>query len=126
FSACGGVVGVRVRRASPLLLRVLRDRLVFSELVAQVLSLDYVGALAASILFPLLLMPRLGLIRTSLLVGLANAAVGLWSTWIFRRDLPAVAPLRALGALALGLLGAGVVTAGRITPWAHDRPLPHH
>ena len=85
-----GVVGVLVGLEIPLLLRLLRGRLVFRELVAQVLSLDYVGALAASILFPLLLVPRLGLIRTSLLVGLANAAVGLWSTWIFRRDLPAV------------------------------------
>ena len=74
-----GVVGVLVGLEIPLLLRLLRGRLVFRELVAQVLSLDYVGALAASILFPLLLVPRLGLIRTSLLVGLANAAVGLWS-----------------------------------------------
>ena len=84
-----GLVGMLVGLEIPLLLRLLRDRLVFRELVAQVLSLDYVGALAASILFPLLLVPRLGLIRTSLLVGLANAAVGLWSTWIFRRDLAA-------------------------------------
>jgi spermidine synthase len=116
-----GLVGVLVGLEIPLLLRLLRDRLVFRELVAQVLSLDYVGALAASILFPLLLMPRLGLIRTSLLVGLANAAVGLWSTWIFRRDLTAVAPLRALGVMALVALGAGVVTADRITAWSEDR-----
>src|SRR6185369_3477717 len=55
-------------------------RVVLYELVAQVLSLDYAGALLASLAFPLLLVPRLGLIRTSLLMGLANAAVGLWST----------------------------------------------
>ena len=116
-----GLVGVLVGLEIPLLLRLLRGRLVFRELVAQVLSLDYVGALAASILFPLLLVPRLGLIRTSLLVGLANAAVGLWSTWIFRRDLAAVGPLRALGVVALVGLGAGVVTADRITAWSEDR-----
>jgi spermidine synthase len=116
-----GVVGVLVGLEIPLLLRLLRGRLVFRELVAQVLSLDYVGALAASILFPLLLVPRLGLIRTSLVVGLANAAVGLWSTWIFRRDLAAVGPLRALGVVALVGLGAGVVTADRITAWSEDR-----
>jgi spermidine synthase len=116
-----GLVGVLVGLEIPLLLRLLRGRLVFRELVAQVLSLDYVGALAASILFPLLLVPRLGLIRTSLLVALANAAVGLWSTWIFRRDLPAVGPLRVLGMVALVGLGAGVVTADRITAWSEDR-----
>ncbi|HVG76855.1 MAG: polyamine aminopropyltransferase [Candidatus Rokuibacteriota bacterium] len=116
-----GLVGMLVGLEIPLLLRLLRGRLVFRELVAQVLSLDYVGALAASILFPLLLVPKLGLIRTSLLVGLANAAVGLWSTWIFRRDLSAVGPLRALGVIVLLALGAGVVTADRITAWSEDR-----
>src|SRR4029453_8387041 len=73
------------------------------------------------ILFPLLLVPKLGHIRTSLLVGLANAGVGLWSTWIFRRDLSAVGPLRALGVAVIVMLGAGVVTADRITAWSEDR-----
>ena len=107
----------------PLLLRLLRDRLVFRELVAQVLSLDYVGALAASLLFPLLLVPRLGLIRTSLLVGLANAAVGLWSTWIFRRDLAAPGFLRAFAVAAVLVLGGGAVAADRITDVVGGPPL---
>ena len=117
-----GLVGVLVGLEIPLLLRLLRGRLVFSELVAQVLSFDYVGALAASLLFPLLLVPRLGLIRTSLLVGLANAAVGLWSTWIFRsRPARRAARCARSAVLALLALGAGVVTADRITAWSEDR-----
>ena len=116
-----GVTGVLVGLEIPLLLRLLRDRLVFRELVAQVLSLDYAGALAASLLFPLLLVPRLGLIRTSLLVGLANAAVGLWSTWIFRRELAAPGFLRAFAVAAVLVLGGGAVAADRITTWAEDR-----
>jgi spermidine synthase len=116
-----GVVGLLVGLEIPLLLRLLRDRLVFRELVAQVLSLDYIGALAASLLFPLLLIPRLGLVRTSLLVGLANVAVGLWSTWIFRRDLAAPGPLRALALGGLVCLGGGVVAAEQITAWSEDR-----
>jgi spermidine synthase len=116
-----GMVGVLVGLEIPLLLRLLRDRLVFRELVAQVLSLDYVGALAASLLFPLLLVPRLGLIRTALLVGLANAAVGLWSTWIFRRELAAPGFLRALAGAALVCLSVGTVAADRITAWSEER-----
>src|SRR5262245_33497821 len=115
------VTGVLVGLEIPLLLRLLRHRLAFRELVAQVLSLDYAGALAASLLFPLLLVPRLGLIRTSLLVGLANAAVGLWSTWIFRRELAAPGYLRALAAAAVLVLGGGAVAAERITSWSEDR-----
>lgn len=116
-----GVVGVLVGLEIPLLLRLLRDRLVFRELVAQVLSLDYIGALAASLLFPLLLVPRLGLIRTSLLVGLANAVVGLWSTWIFRRELGAPGFLRAFAVAAVLCLGVGALAAERITEWSEDR-----
>jgi spermidine synthase len=116
-----GVVGVLVGLEVPLLLRLLRDRLVFRELVAQVLSLDYIGALAASLLFPLLLIPRLGLVRTSLLVGLANAAVGLWSTWIFRRELAAPGFLRAFAIAGIVVLGGGTLAAERITAWSEDR-----
>jgi len=116
-----GAVGVLVGLEVPLLLRLLRGRLAFGELVAQVLSLDYAGALVASLLFPLLLMPRLGLIRTSLLIGCANVAVGLWSTWIFRRDLGAPALLRGLALAALVVLGVGVAGAERITKWSEER-----
>src|SRR5437868_786921 len=114
-------VGVLVGLEIPLLLRLLRERLAFSELVAQVLSLDYAGALLASLLFPLLLVPRLGLIHTSLLMGLANAAVGLWSTWIFRSELARPALLRGLGAATVLTLAAGTVAAERITAWSEER-----
>jgi spermidine synthase len=116
-----GVTGVLVGLEIPLLLRLLRHRLAFRELIAQVLSLDYAGALAASLLFPLLLVPRLGLIRTSLLVGLANAVVGLWSTWIFRRELAAPVFLRAFAVVAVIALGGGAVLAEHITAWSEDR-----
>jgi len=116
-----GITGVLVGLEIPLLLRLLRERLVFHELVARVLSLDYVGALAASILFPLLLVPRMGLIRTCLVTGFANAAVGLWSTWIFRRDLPRPGYLRAFAAAAMLCLGAGTLAAERLTQWSEDR-----
>src|SRR5262245_24003805 len=58
-----GVVGVLVGMEIPLLLRILKDRLQFHDLVSKVLSLDYLGALVASVLFPLWLVPQLGLVR---------------------------------------------------------------
>jgi spermidine synthase len=116
-----GVIGVLVGLEIPLVLRLLRERLSFRDLVAQVLSLDYVGALAASVLFPLLLVPRLGLVRTSLAFGLANVAVGLWSTWIFRGAIAAPGFLRVLALGAMLCLGAGLAGAEHITAWAEDR-----
>lgn len=116
-----GVTGVLAGLEIPLLLRLLRQRLAFRELVAQVLSLDYIGALAASVAFPLLLVPRLGLVRTSLAIGLVNALVGLWSTWIFRGALAAPGFLRALAVAVIACLAAGVVAAERLTAFAEDR-----
>jgi spermidine synthase len=69
----GTLVGLEI----PLLLRLLKDQLKFEDLVSRVLSLDYIGALAASLLFPLVLVPKLGLVLSSFLFGLANALVGL-------------------------------------------------
>ena len=71
--AIGALVGLEI----PLLMRILKDRLEFGDLVAKVLTFDYVGALAASLLFPLLLVPHLGLMRTGFLFGLLNVAVAI-------------------------------------------------
>lgn len=102
--AVGALVGLEI----PLVIRILKDRLEFKDLVAQVLALDYVGALAASILFPLLLIPRLGLVNTSLVFGLANVAVAFWALRLFKDQVPPGAGLKALcgasaAALVLGL-----------------------
>ncbi|MBI3893109.1 MAG: polyamine aminopropyltransferase [Candidatus Wallbacteria bacterium] len=112
------LVGTLVGLEIPLLLRILRDRLEFRDLVAQVLTLDYIGALAASLAFPLVLVPKVGLVRSALLFGLLNAAVALWSTYIFAPSLGATALLRGQCAVAVCLLVGGVVAADRITEYA--------
>jgi len=51
----------------PLVMRALNQgETKFSDLVGRVLTFDYLGALAVSLLFPLLLAPRMGLARTAL------------------------------------------------------------
>src|SRR5918992_1401320 len=75
------LIGTLVGLEIPLLMRILKDNLDFKELVARVLAFDYIGALLASLLFPIFLVPKLGLNRTSLLFGVLNAAVRLWATW---------------------------------------------
>jgi spermidine synthase len=101
------VIGVLVGIELPLLIRLLKDELAFKEVVARALALDYAGALVASILFPVVLVPVLGLTRTAALFGLLNAAIALGGTWLLRPLLPRgrhVPMLRAGGALVvLGL-----------------------
>ena len=86
------VIGILVGLEIPLIMRILKQRAGFKDLVSQVLTFDYLGALAVSILFPLLLVPHLGLVRSALLFGLLNALVALWALWLFRAQLPARRP----------------------------------
>ena len=48
------VIGTLVGLEIPLLMRILKERFQFHDLVAHVLTFDYLGALGASLLFPLL------------------------------------------------------------------------
>src|SRR5262247_4560577 len=81
------VVGILVGLEIPLLLRILKDKLEFKDLVSEVLTFDYLGALAVSLLFPLILAPRLGLVRTCFMFGILNVLVAAWTTFIFRGEL---------------------------------------
>jgi spermidine synthase len=115
------LIGAGVGLEIPLLMRILKDHLDFKELVARVLAFDYAGALIASLLFPIFLVPRLGLVRTSLLFGLLNAGVGLWATWLMRPLIGrGVGRLRAQGAVVLALLAVAFVKADALTSLAED------
>lgn len=78
------LIGILVGLEIPLVMRLLEQDLKLSELVSSVLSVDYLGALLVSILFPLLLAPHIGFIRTALLFGILNVAVALWAIHLFR------------------------------------------
>src|SRR5262245_38031940 len=109
-------IGVLVGLEIPLLMRLLEHRLAFKDIISRVFTFDYVGSLAASILFPLFLVPRLGLVRTSLLFGIVNAAVGLWGTWLLRPLIAGrVGGLRVRAVVLIVLLAIGFVKANTLT-----------
>ncbi len=109
-SIIGTLVGLEV----PLLMRILKDRLEFKDLVSQIFTFDYVGALLASLMFPLVLVPHLGLVRSSFLFGLLNVGVAFWTMHLFREELPWLRSLRITATvLTLGLV-AGFAYAERI------------
>ncbi|HSV51633.1 MAG TPA: polyamine aminopropyltransferase [Burkholderiaceae bacterium] len=115
------MVGMLVGLEIPLVMRILKRNVALKDLVSQVLTFDYLGALAVSVAFPLLLVPQLGLIRTGLLFGLMNAAVALWALWLFRHELRRFG-LHALACvLTFAALAAGFAAAGEITTLAEDK-----
>jgi len=114
-------IGILVGLEIPLLMRILEGRFKFRDLVSHVLTFDYLGALAASLAFPLWLVPKLGLVRSAILFGIINAAVALWSTFLFKDQLPSRLTLR-IGCIAvLALLGAGMVGANWISSAADNQ-----
>src|SRR5688572_6386488 len=116
------VIGTLVGLEIPLLMRILKDELDFKELVSRVLALDYVGALVAALLFPIFLVPKLGLNRTSLLFGMLNAAVGIWATWLLEPLIKnrTLTILRVKGFIVVVLLAIAFIKADSLTTLAED------
>src|SRR5215204_614320 len=115
------LIGVLVGLEIPLLMRILKDELDFKTLVSRVLALDYVGALVASLLFPIFLVPKLGLNRTSLLFGMLNAIVAVWATWLLEPLIKKnVNVFRIKGAIIILLLLIAFIKADRLTTLAED------
>jgi len=115
------LVGLLVGAEIPLVMVILKRNYSFRQLVSQVLALDYLGALLASILFPLVLIPQLGLIRTSFCCGLVNVVVA----WLFVGTFPLRFLWLRLEIAAVGvLLAAGLAGSEKITRWAEEGLYP--
>ncbi|CUH88902.1 Spermidine synthase [Phaeobacter sp. CECT 5382] len=98
-------VGLLSGMEIPLIARVLKEIGAPEFRFENVLSVDYIGALAASLAFPLLIIPHLGLMPASLTFGALNLVVAGLSLWIFRSQTSALQV--AVWALALtGTLAA--------------------
>jgi len=111
-------VGILVGLEIPLVMRILKGQVAFRDLVSRVLAVDYLGALAVSLLFPLFLAPYLGLMRTGLLFGLLNAAVALWALKLFQTHLPKRHGLGWATTLSIALLLGGFAVAGKLSDMA--------
>src|SRR5688572_22288013 len=115
------LVGVLVGLEIPLVMRMLRQYIPFRDLVAQVLTFDYLGALAVSLAFPLLLAPQLGLVRSGLMFGVLNVLVAIWAVWLFRNDIVDKTWLKAQCAVVLVALVAGFAYAEKLTKFAEQQ-----
>src|SRR4030095_12232856 len=115
-------IGVLVGLEIPLLMRILKDNLNFKDLVSRVLAFDYIGALVASLLFPVFLVPRLGVGRSALIFGGFDTTAALWGTWLMRTLIKgSVSGLRARALIVMLLLLVGIIKADKLTSLAEDQ-----
>jgi spermidine synthase len=113
----GALVGLEI----PILMRIVESGSSVRLAVSRVLAVDYVGALLGSVLFPLVLLPHLGLVRTAALLGLINLAVAFVAMHIMGSSIQGNRQLKTVG-LGIGLVLMAVFgTAGMTTTWAEDQ-----
>ena len=103
------IIGFLIGLEVPFLTRLLEKYDSLRVSIAHVLTLDYLGALVATIAFPLVLLPFLGTFRTGLVFGLMNMSIGLLLLWHFPKRIGARTTF--LFRFLTLLIGAGIVTA---------------
>jgi len=112
------IIGALVGMEIPLLTGVLSHKKRIRDSIADVLSLDYLGALIGSVAFPLVLLPQLGLIRSSFAIGLITILTALISIYFFRKHLTHPKLLTVLSFLVLILLTVFTVYGTRLSSFA--------
>jgi spermidine synthase len=114
------LIGILVGLEIPILMRILKTSLPFKDLVSQVFTFDYIGALLASLIFPLLLMPYLGIIRTSLFFGILNVVVAFFILYNFEETSPYRKRLSISALISTFILVVGFAYAEKIMSYTES------
>jgi len=80
-------IGVLTGLEVPLLTRILEDDFSLKDNISNILTFDYLGALLATIAFPFILLPFVGIYKSSLFFGLLNIIVGFATFIFFRKEI---------------------------------------
>lgn len=113
----GCLVGLEI----PLLMNILKDKVKFSDLVSNVFTFDYIGALLASVLFPLVFIPQLGIIRTSLFFGLINLSVAIALCFILEKEIKKVYFLKAKAIVSFLILVGFFIFSEEILSFSEEK-----
>lgn len=101
----GAMLGIEI----PLIIRILKDHFSLKTNLSNVFTADYIGALIAALLFPLVLIPQLGILQTGFIFGLMNIAVGMLALYVLRENIPKKKGLWGLATIISGTLIMGLV-----------------
>ena len=112
------VIGAFVGMEIPILTTLLAQKKNIKDSIANVMSLDYLGALIGSVSFPLLLLPTMGLLRSSFVIGLINILVAITTVLFFKDQLKSYRKILALCLAILALLCTFMVYGTLITRFA--------
>jgi spermidine synthase len=124
---CVSTIGTLAGMEIPLVTRLLEQSGGgLRDVIARVLAFDYLGALVASVAFPLLLLPLMGSMRTAFFTGLVNWGIGVFNLSIFKKKLEKTGKLWLFAAISGILLVLGFFYSFEMVGFAdalnyHDR-----
>ncbi len=124
---CVSVIGTLAGMEIPIVTRLLEQQSGgLRDVIARVLAFDYLGALVASVAFPLLLLPLMGSMRTAFFTGLVNWGIGIFNLSVFKEKLENTAKLWLFAAVSGILLVVGFFYSFEMVGFAdalnyHDR-----
>lgn len=113
-------IGVLTGLEVPMLVLAMQRHFSLEKNLSNILSLDYLGALAATLLFPFVLLPSLGTFRSALSVGAINLVIAFLVLRVFWDGLPLRRARLYQGAIGAGiaLMIAGFVLSPQLlSPW---------
>ncbi|MBQ4835871.1 polyamine aminopropyltransferase [Pseudoalteromonas luteoviolacea] len=125
------VIGTLIGLEIPLLSRLMEKHYSLKANLSNVLSIDYFGALLATLLFPFIFLPWLGIFKTSLMFGLINLSIALSLLWYFSSqimDKPKYQLRMALILVSVILIGTMASSARLNKAWnghVFDDPVVH-
>ncbi len=116
------IIGMLVGLEIPIITRIIEETENNLRItIANVLSFDYIGALLGSIAFPLLLLPNLGQVKTSFLVGLVNVGVANLIIYKYKNLIKRIKFMRFLGLTFAILLIIGFIMGNIISTSIEDK-----
>lgn len=113
------VIGLLTGYEIPLLARILKKYYPLRTNLANVLGIDYFGALIATLLFPFVLLPFVGLFRSGLVFGGVNVLLGVIIYRYFSSQLSRVGA-RWLSPVAVAILVLFALLYWRADGWLGD------
>ena len=107
----GAFVGLEI----PIVTRLLKQHDNLKDTISNVLAFDYLGSLVASVAFPLILLPFLGLMRTAFFIGIINLLIAIFNAWVFREELKQAAAKLAFSSISMAVLIVGFIYSFQIS-----------
>jgi spermidine synthase len=111
------IIGTGIGLEVPLVTRLIAKNSGTSYAIAATLGIDYLGALFASIIFPILLLPWLGILQTSFLIGILNIIVAIVTIILFHEKENTLKDYLSVSIIGLFLLISGFYFSTPLTTY---------